>query len=142
MKTISIISLLAVLALAATPRAEARDNTGAIVGGIVGGIIIGSILADDDDHDRRVSTSVTVGYDHRRDAAYGRWEWTTSRTWVPGYHERHRDSCGRRYTVWVPGHYAVVRERVWVADSCPPPRYSHHDRKRDSRDDDRRRHRY
>lgn len=121
MKTISIITLFALVAMVTAPRAEAKDNTGAIVGGIVGGIIIGSILSDDDGY----SASVSVGYDSRH-GSYGHWEWTSVRTWVPGYHERRYDACGNRYRAWVPGHYTFVRQRVWVADRHVSRHHGHH----------------
>lgn len=137
MKSISIITLLALVAMLATPKAEAKDNTGAIVGGIVGGIIIGSILSDDDSC---ATTSVSVGYDTRY-GAYGHWEWTTVRTWVPGYHEVRYDRCGNRYRSWVPGYYTHTRQRVWVADRYAGSRYrhdDHRDRHYGRHDDDRR----
>ena len=126
MKTISLISLFALVAMVATPKAQANDKTGAIVGGILGGIIIGSIIADDDDCSS-ASYSVGIGYDTGY-GVYGHWEWTNVRTWVPGFYERRYDRCGNHYRAWIPGHYSFVRQKVWISEPHPRHyRYERHD---------------
>lgn len=124
MKTISLVSLLAIFATISVPKANAGDDAGAFIGGLIGGAIIGSVLADDDVH-----TSVSVGF-----SSHGYYDWVSVRTWVPGYHTHRRDHCGNLYRVWVSGHYTHVKQKVWVSGSPRHyDRYDRHDHRRDHR---------
>lgn len=119
--TALLLAATAVLALA-PKQAQAGDKELALIGGFIGGLIVGAAL--DDGHDRYAHEPVVVsheyygrdyGRDHyRHDRPRGHWEFQKVRVWVPGYWQTSYD-CGRRVRVYVPGHYDVRRERVWVA---------------------------
>lgn len=111
MKTISALTLIAVVAAFITPNSvHAGEKERAIIGGVLGGIIIGAVLADDDIH-----TRVSVGYHNRgHHRSDGYWEWVTVKTWRPGYYERSCDRYGRTRKVWISGHYDYHKKKVWV----------------------------
>lgn len=137
MKSISILTLLALVAAFATPNtAKAGDDEKALIGGLIGGLIIGAAIADNDHH-----TSIEVGYHGSSRHHDGYWTWTTRKHWVPGYYERRRDHCGNRVKVWVSGHYTVVREKVWVSERDRHYSRGHYDSSRHDhyRDNDHRR---
>lgn len=124
MKIIPSITLIAVAAaLFAPSAAKAGDKERAVLGGIIGGIIIASVLDDDD-------TSISVGYSNHY-GRHGHWEWVSVRKWVPGYHERRRDHCGNWVRVWVSGHHAFVKQRVWVDAGYRDRHYGYRDGHRD-----------
>ncbi|MEM9157816.1 MAG: hypothetical protein AAGB46_02110 [Verrucomicrobiota bacterium] len=114
MKTIITIVVVAALAFANQPSAQADDKTRAIIGGVIGGMIIGAALDNDKRHHRHVEVRHTT---HRHVGHYddGYYKWVTVRVWVPGkYHYRY-DDCGRRYKVWSRGYYDNERKKVWVS---------------------------
>lgn len=125
MKTkITALALVAVAALALAPKpAQAGDKEVALIGGFIGGLIVGTAI----NHDNRgyappVETVVVHnrGYDYGRDRHYapppprGYWKEVTVRRWVPDTWE-YRYDYGRRVRIFVPGHYILDRQRVWVA---------------------------
>lgn len=126
MKTkLAALLLAAVATLALVPKqAHAGDKELALIGGFLGGLIVGAALDDhrvDSHHD-----TVIVRHDYdrghsRHDRARGYWDHRTVRVWVPACWEVHHE-YGRRVKIYIPGHYEVRRERVWVA-------YDRHDRR-------------
>jgi len=120
MKTkITALALIAVTALALTPKpAVASDKGLAILGGFIGGMIVASAI-DDSHHDVYDRPGTTVIVDRRGDFAdrcdEGYWKVVTVRVWVPGYWLVERRHHGRDYRRYVEGHSEFRTERVWVA---------------------------
>ncbi len=142
MKSIALLTLIAVSAAIVTPEAKADKETRALIGGLVGGLIIGTALADDDSR-----SHVSVGYS-RSHRSHGHWEWISVKKWVPGHRTIRYDRCGTRYKTWTPGYYTYVRKKVWVERDYRGG-YGHRDYRRHHRsdyyddcDDDRRERRY
>lgn len=131
MKKLIALSLVALTALALTPKpalaSHGDDKALAAIGGFIGGIIVGSVINDHDRYPARHDTRVIVerGYDRCDD---GYWKEVRVRTWVPGYWTtdyRH----GRRLRLFVEGHYEYRTDRVWVNGD----RWDRHDRRDDCR---------
>lgn len=127
MKTkITALALVAVSALALAPKpAQAGDKEVALIGGFIGGLIVGTAI--NNDH-RGYAPPVETVVVHDRGYGYGRhhapppprgyWKEVTVRRWVPDTWE-YRYEYGRRVRVYVPGHYVIDRDRVWVAYDSP-----------------------
>lgn len=129
MKTkFAALLLAAVAALTLVPKpAHAGDKELAIIGGFLGGLIVGAALDDHhvDSHHDTVIVHRDYGRDHSRyDRSRGYWDHRTVRVWIPACWEVRYD-YGRRVKIYIPGHYEVRRERVWVAYD----RYDRHDRR-------------
>lgn len=126
MKTkLTALLLTAVAALTLVPKpAQAGDKELALIGGFIGGLMIGSAINQSHqsaygDH----GTTIVVHDADYRDRGY--WDYTTVRVWVPSCWET-RIEFGRRTRIFIPGHYVIRRERVWVAHHGD--RHDRHDR--------------
>lgn len=139
MKTkISVILILAVAALAVTPKsAHAGDKELALIGGLVGGIIIGNAIQKSRPvYETQTHVVYQAGYD-RHDtncAPGGGYEMRVVRVWVPACWETQRRH-GRVVRVYVPGYYVDRRERVWVAYNSHGGHSSHGHNNHNGRND-------
>lgn len=115
---ITALVLVAVAALAFAPKpAQAGDREIAAIGGFIGGLIVGSVINDHRDHNDATVIVHDRGPGHYHQER-GYWKEVTVRHWVPDTWE-YRYEYGRRIRVFVPGHWVMRRDRVWVAHNRP-----------------------
>lgn len=115
MKTKSTICILTMaIALAGIQQAQAGDKEKYLIGGLIGGWILNEVVdgSSFEGHSRR-PVRVERHTHHRRPS--GRHAYRNVKIWVPAYRERTVMRCGRVEYRWVPGHYDVRREKVWVS---------------------------
>lgn len=136
-KTVITMSLALVLAAAQAPATQAGKKEWAAVAGFVGGVLVANAAHGHNayyhepvrvhHHHTKViyepSASVYHHPPHHRGGGrhrapppppQGYYEWRTERVWVPGAWMIEELRCGTRRRVWQPGHYQMVRNRVWV----------------------------
>lgn len=110
------LTLAAATAFAFSPKpAVAGDKGLAVVGGLIGGLLIASAI--NDHHDTR-----TVYVSNRYSDGY--WKSVSVNVWVPGYYVIVRGHHDHNYRRYIPGHYDLRHDRVWVA-------YDRYDRRAD-----------
>ena len=120
MKTkLTALALITVTALSLAPKpAQANDKGLALLGGFLGGLIVASAINDSHYEACPPARTAVVAYDRDdrcvegRDAGY--WKDIAVRTWVDDRWIT-RYECERYVNVFIPAHYEVRRDRVWVA---------------------------
>ena len=119
MRTKSTICILTLaVALAGIQQAQAGDKEKYLVGGLLGGWILNEVFDNSsvEIHSRRpVVVERRHHYQGHHHRPSGRYEYRHVKIWVPGYRERTVTRCGRVEIRWIPGHYEVRREKVWVS---------------------------
>ena len=119
MKTkLPALALIAVTALALTPKpAVAGDKGLAVLGGFVGGVIVASAINNSHYDTYATAPAVVVNdrghFGDRYDDGY--WKVVTVRVWVPGYWVVERGYHGRSFRRYVEGHAEFRADRVWVS---------------------------
>ena len=128
MKKNTIMILVVAMVLAGALSAQAGEKERYLIGGLLGGWILNNVVSHSIQEDVRHPSSVQVRsrrevcspvvveprHNHHRRSS-GRYEYRKIKEWIPGYHNRVVNPCGRVETRWVPGHYEIRTEKVWVS---------------------------
>ncbi len=138
----ALIVLLGFSHVAHAKHSHRGDTAKAAIGGLITGVVLSELLDDDihvhatsyrrydrgrpcpdtyrgrghhryDYYDRHRGYDRYRGYE-RHHKPSGRWEYRTTRIWVPGYYVTRYEPCGRKIRIWRPGRYEFRKQKVWV----------------------------
>lgn len=115
MNKILIVTVLCATCLINPPKANAINEEWSAVAGFVGGVLAANAF---DNHSHRTVTVNHYDNYYQRTEYYrpsGRYEWRSTRVYIPGRWVYEYTPCGRRERIWQPGYYTYERERVWVS---------------------------
>lgn len=114
MKKSIICMVTAATLFAGIQSAQASDKEKYLIGGLIGGWLLNEVV-DGSSVQVRTRRPVRVERHTYSQRPSGRYEYRRVNIWVPGYRERIVTRCGQVQYSWVPGHYEVRREKVWVS---------------------------
>jgi len=114
MKKSIICMVTAATLFSGVQSAQAGDKEKYLLGGLLGGWILNEVVGSSSVEFRSRQPVVVERRHHHHRCSSSCYEYRRIRTWVPGYHKRSVNRCGRVEYRWIDGHYNVRRERVQV----------------------------